>query len=43
MPFDLIIASPPYGKLSSLSKKIVKILLENKVAKEIVRRVDNEL
>ena len=34
--FDLIIANPPYGKSSSLSKKIVKTLLENKVAKEMV-------
>lgn len=36
MSFDLIIANPPYGKSSSLSKKIVKTLLENKVAKEMV-------
>lgn len=36
MPFDLIIANPPYGKSSSLSKKIVKTLLENKVAEEMV-------
>lgn len=34
--FDLIIANPPYGKSSSLSKKIVKTLIENKVAKEMV-------
>lgn len=36
MPFDLIIANPPYGKSSSLSKKIVKTLLENKVAEEYI-------
>ena len=36
MSFDLIIANPPYGKSSSLSKKIVNTLLENKVAKEMV-------
>ena len=36
MSFDLIIANPPYGKSSSLSKKIVNALLENKVAKEYV-------
>ena len=34
--FDLIIANPPYGKSSSLSKKIVNVLLENKIAKEMV-------
>ena len=34
--FDLILANPPYGKSSSLSKKIVNSLLENKVAKEMV-------
>ena len=34
--FDLIIANPPFGKSSSLSKKIVNALLENKVAKEMV-------
>ena len=34
--FDLIIANPPYGKSSSLSKKIVNALLENKVAEEYV-------
>ena len=34
--FDLIIANPPYGKASSLSKKIVNTLLENKVAEEYV-------
>ena len=34
--FDLIIANPPYGKSSSLSKKIVNTLLENKVAEEYV-------
>lgn len=36
MKFDLIIANPPYGKSSSLSKRIVNTLLENKVAKEMV-------
>ena len=36
MSFDLIIANPPYGKSSSLSKKIVNALLENKVANEMV-------
>ena len=36
MSFDLIIANPPYGKSSSLSKKIINTLLENKVAKEMV-------
>ena len=36
MSFDLIIANPPYGKSSSLSKKIVNTLLENKVAKEMI-------
>ena len=36
MSFDLIIANPPYGKSSSLSKKIVNTLLKNKVAKEMV-------
>lgn len=36
MPFDLIIANPPYGKSSSLSKKIVNKMLECKVAKEYV-------
>ena len=34
--FDLIIANPPYGKSSSLSKRIVNRILECKVAKEIV-------
>ena len=34
--FDLIIANPPYGKSSSLSKKIVNTLLEKKIAKECV-------
>ena len=34
--FDLIIANPPYGKSSSLSRKIVNTLLENKVAKEYI-------
>lgn len=33
---DKVIANPPYGKSSSLSKKIVKTFLENKVAKEMV-------
>ena len=36
MSFVLIIANPPYGKSSSLSKKIVNSLLENKVAEEMV-------
>lgn len=36
MSFDLIIANPPYGKSSSLSKKIVNKMLENKVAEEYV-------
>ena len=36
MSFDLIIANPPYGKSSSLSRKIVNTLLENKVAGEMV-------
>lgn len=36
MPFDLILANPPYGKSSSLSKKIVNKMLENKVAEEYV-------
>ena len=34
--FSKIIANPPYGKRSSLSKKIVNALLKNKVAKEMV-------
>ena len=34
--FDLIIANPPYGKSSSLSKKIINTLLKNKVANEMV-------
>ena len=34
--FSKIIANPPYGRSSSLSKKIVNALLENKVAKEMV-------
>ena len=36
MTFDLTLANPPYGNKSSLSKKIVNTLLENKVAKEMV-------
>ena len=36
MSFGLIIANPPYGKSSSLSKKIVNKMLEFKVAKEMV-------
>lgn len=36
MSFDLILSNPPYGKSSSLSKKIVNALLENKVAEEYV-------
>ena len=34
--FTKVIVNPPYGRASSLSKKIVKALLENKVAKEMV-------
>ena len=34
--FDLIIANPPYGKSSSLSKRIVNKMLECKVAEEMV-------
>ena len=34
--FTKVIANPPYGKSSSLSKKIVNALLENKVAEEMV-------
>ena len=34
--FTKIIANPPYGRSSSLGKKIVNALLKNKVAKEIV-------
>ena len=34
--FTKIIANPSYGKSSSLSKKIVNALLENKVAEEMV-------
>ena len=36
MSFDLIIANPPYGKSSSLSKKIVNKMLECKIAEEMV-------
>ncbi len=36
MSFDLIIANPPYGKSSSLSKKIVNKMLENKIAEEYI-------
>ena len=36
MSFNLILSNPPYGKSSSLSKKIVNTLLENKVAEEYV-------
>lgn len=36
MPFDLIVANPPYGKSSSLSKKIVNKMLESKTAEEYV-------
>ena len=36
MSFDLIIANPPYGKSSSLSKKIVNKMIEGEVAKEII-------
>ena len=34
--FTKVIANPPYGKSSSLSKKIVNKMLESKVAKEMV-------
>ena len=34
--FTKVIANPPYGNKSSLSKKIVNTLLENKVAEEMV-------
>ena len=34
--FNKIIANPPYGKSSSLSKKIINTLLKNKVANEMV-------
>ena len=34
--FTKVIANPPYGKSSSLSKKIINALLKNKVAKEMV-------
>ena len=34
--FNKIIANPPYGRSSSLSKKIINALLKNKVAKEMV-------
>ena len=34
--FNLVLSNPPYGKSSSLSKKMVNSLLENKVAKEYV-------
>ena len=34
--FTKVIANPPYGKSSSLSKKIVNTLLKNKVAEEYV-------
>ena len=34
--FTKVITNPPYGKSSSLSKRIVNALLENKVAKEMV-------
>ena len=34
--FDLVLMNPPYGKSSSLSKKIVNKMLECKVAKEMV-------
>lgn len=36
MNFDLIVVNPPYGKSSSLSKKIVNKMLECKVAEEII-------
>lgn len=34
--FDLVLMNPPYGKSSSLSKKIVNKMLEYKVAEEMV-------
>ena len=34
--FSEVISNPPYGKSSSLSKKIVNKMLESKVAKELV-------
>ena len=34
--FTKVIANPPYGNKSSLSKKIINSLLENKVAEEMV-------
>ena len=36
MVFNLVISNPPYGKSSSLSKKIVNKMLENKIAEEYV-------
>ena len=36
MSFNLMISNPPYGKSSSLSKKIVNKMLEYKVAEEMV-------
>ena len=36
MSFNLILSNPPYGKSSSLSKKIVNKMLENKIAEEMV-------
>ena len=36
MSFNLVLSNPPYGKSSSLSKKIVNKMLENKVAEEYV-------
>ena len=35
MPFNLILSNPPYGKSSSLGKKIVNKMLECKIAEEI--------
>ena len=34
--FNKVIANPPYGKSSSLSKKIVNKILESKVAEEMI-------
>ena len=36
MAFNLVISNPPFGKSSSLSKKIVNKMLESKVAEEYV-------
>lgn len=36
MSFNLVVSNPPYGKSSSLSKKIINKMLENKIAEEYV-------